>query len=97
LSALSISALPLVKQRLNRQITDTSLDTYLAPLIESAELELIRKGVILQDDVDDIMLLVDYAVWRYKNRDEPGGMPQWLSLRIRERWLSPKGRDAVDT
>jgi hypothetical protein len=95
MSALSTNALPLVKQRLNR--TDTVLDTYLTTVIRSAELELTRKGIYLQDDVDDLMVLVDYAVWRYKNRDEPGGMPQWLSLRIRERWLSPKGRDAVDT
>lgn len=97
MSALSEAALPLVKQRLNRKSDDTSLDEILIPRIEAAEQELIRKGILLQDDVDDKMLLVDYAVWRYQNRDKPGRMPEWLSLCLRERWLSLKGRETSDT
>lgn len=96
MSALTDAALPLLKTRLNRKTSDTALDTFLTPLLESSELELTRKGIALQDDADDKMLLVDYAHWRYKSRDEPGGMPQWLALRLRERWLSPKGRDTGD-
>lgn len=92
MSVLSIQALPLVKSRLNRVASDTSLDTYLTPLIESAELELKRNGINLQDDVDDLMLLVDYATWRYSNRDQKNAMPDWLKLRRRERWISMKGR-----
>ena len=36
----------------------------------------------------DLMLVVDSAVWAYQNRDKPGGMPDWLRLRRRERWIS---------
>ncbi len=96
MSALTDAALPLLKIRLNRKSTDTLLDDLLSPLLSATEAELTRKGIVLQVDTDDTMLLVDYAHWRYKSRDEPGGMPQWLSLRIRERWLSSKGRDADD-
>jgi len=95
MSVLSDKALPLIKQRLNRN--DTRLDVYLKVIAESAELELKRKGIYLQDDVDDLMILVDYAVWRYQNRDQTGTMPLWLKTRLKERWISFKGRDPDDT
>jgi len=95
MSTLSTQALPLVKSRLNRVASDTSLDDYLTPLIASAELELTRNAIKLQDDVDDLMLLVDYATWRYQNRDQKGSMPEWLRLRRRERAVSMKGRTST--
>jgi len=33
------------------------------------------------------MLVVDYTCWAYANRDANTGMPDWLRLRRRERWL----------
>ena len=33
------------------------------------------------------MLVVDYAVEQYQSRDKPGGLPDWLRLRRRERWV----------
>ena len=91
MSSLNAQALDLVKQRLNR--LDSSLDNYLATVAESAELEITRMGINLQDDADDLMLLVDFTVWRYQNRDQPGAMPQWLRHRLKSRWLSMKGRE----
>ena len=93
MSTLSSNALSIVKSRLNR--LDTTLDSYLAQVIEGSELELGRVGIVLQDDADDLQLLADYATWRYQSRDQPGGMPQWLSLRRRERFLSMKGREGT--
>ncbi len=93
MSTLSSSALGIVKQRLGR--LDTALDEYLAKIIESSEMELRRKGVDLQDDTDDLMLLTDHSVWRYQCRDKPDGMPKWLALRIRERWLATGGRETT--
>jgi len=93
-TVLGAKALPLMKARLNRTTGDTSLDTSMfAPLIEAAELNLKRKGITLLDDADDLQLLVDYATWRYKNRDVPGDTPQWLRAEIRTRFISTKGRD----
>ena len=81
------TALALVKARLNRTAADTSLDDYFTQRIAGAAAELEGIGISLTDDADDLMLLVDYTVWQYQNRDSAGAMPDWLRLRRRERWL----------
>lgn len=81
------TALTLVKARLNRVAADTSLDAYFTQRINAARAELEGTGISLTDDADDLMLLVDYTVWQYQNRDSSGAMPEWLRLRRRERWL----------
>lgn len=81
------TALALMKARLNRLSTDTALDAYLTARINAAEKELTGIGISLTDSTSDLMLVVDLAVWQYQNRDKPGGMPDWLRLRRRERWL----------
>ena len=84
--------LSLVKARLNRLSTDTSLDVYLSSRIEAASAELERTGIKLDAmSIDDTVLLADFVVWQYQNRDAPGGMPDWLGLRRRERWLQGGG------
>lgn len=88
------TALGLVKARLNRLAADTSLDQYFMQRIGAAEAELKGAGISLTDSADDMMLLVDYTVWQYQNRDSTGAMPDWLRLRRRERWLREK-REAV--
>ena len=79
--------LSLVKARLNRLASDATLDTYFVQRIEAAEAELESTGISLTDSADDMMLVVDYTVWQYQNRDSAGTMPEWLRLRRRERWL----------
>ena len=79
------TALSLVKARLNR--LDANLDTYLTQRVAAAVEELTRIGIQLNDSADDLMLVVDYTVWQYQNRDTPGAMPEWLRLRRRERWI----------
>ena len=81
------TALSLVKARLNRLPTDTTLDTYLTARISAAEEELEATGIVLTDSSEDMLLVVDYTVWAYQNRDKPGNMPDWLRLRRRERWV----------
>lgn len=90
------TVLGLVKARLNRLASDTSLDDYLTKRIEAADKELEKTGIYLvADAVDDSVFLADFAVWRIQNRDKPGGMPEWLRLGRRERWL--KGAVPDDT
>lgn len=81
------AALALVKSRLNRMPGDTSLDDYLSARIDGAIEELENTGIRLRDDMNDLLLVVDYAVYMYQSRDKPGGMPDWLRLRRRERWM----------
>lgn len=81
------TALALVKTRLNRLQGDTTLDDYLTARVSAAIDALEATGIILTDSSEDLMLVVDYAVWEYGNRDKAGGMPDWLRLRRRERWI----------
>lgn len=86
------TVLEIVKARLNRLAFDTSLDDYLKTRIKAADGELGRNGIkLVAGNVDDEVLLADYVVWRYQNRDKNTGMPEWLRLARRERWLKERG------
>jgi len=86
--------LGIVKARLNRLASDTSLDDYLRKRIEAADAELARVGIkLVAGNVDDEVLLADYVVWRHQNRDKNTGMPEWLRLARRERWLKERGNN----
>lgn len=87
----TVTALALVKARLNRRQADTSLDSYLNARITAAMERLKETGIHLTDSQEDLMLVVDMAVWEYQNRDKPGSMPEWLRLMRRERWIREGG------
>lgn len=80
-------ALSLVKARLNRLQSDTTLDAYFGARINAAIQELEGTGIRLKDTAEDLLMVVDYTVWAYQNRDSAAGMPDWLRLRRRERWV----------
>lgn len=80
-------ALAMVKARLNRVEGDTTLDPYFTARINAAEDELRGTGIDLDESAEDLMLVVDLTVWEYQNRDKDTGLPDWLRLRRRERWL----------
>ena len=90
-------ALTLVKARLNRLASDTTLDAYLTARINAAVEELEGTGITLTDSTEDLLLVTDYTVWQYQSRDNPGAMPDWLRLRRRERWVREglKGGDGA--
>lgn len=81
------SALSMLKARLNRLQEDTSLDSVLLTRIDEASQELEHIGITLDDSTRDMMLIVDYAAWKYLNRDKNGEMPAWLKRERFERWL----------
>lgn len=79
--------LALVKARRNR--TDTLLDDYFLTRIRAAIQEFREKGIVIRHGNDsDLLLVTDYVCWQYANRDKNEGMPEWLKLARRERWLS---------
>ncbi len=83
--------LSLVKSRLNRMPTDTKLDEVLRVRIKAAQTILSSMGIVLDEQsADDALLTVDYAVWMYQNRDMQTGRPDWLTMRLRQRWLTQK-------
>lgn len=77
--------LEIVKARLGRM--DTALDPYLLTLIQAVVENLRESGIHVQSTYSDNMLVADIAVWRYQNRDQRDGMPEWLKQERRERWL----------
>ena len=82
------TVLGIVKARLNRLASDTSLDDYLKQRIAAADKELAGNGIgLVADDVRDSVLLADAVVWQHNNRDKAESMPEWLRLARRERWL----------
>ena len=93
MSVNSRDALALVKLRLNRLPADTSLDNYLGYRVDAAIEYLTGIGIDLTDSNEDLLLVVDFTVWQYQNRDKPGTIPEWLRLQRRERWLRTDGEE----
>lgn len=81
-------ALRMVKSRLNRMQSDTSLDEYLTLRIQGVVEEYSDKGAVMDSgSTRDLMLVVDETVWAYQNRDTGADVPEWLKLQRVERWL----------
>lgn len=86
------TALLIMKSRLNRPASDTSLDEYFSMRIQAAQEQLDRMmPEKLDDSTADLLLLVDFAVWQYQSRDKATGEPPWLRQRLRERHLYKAG------
>lgn len=80
-------ALALMKTRLNRTPGETALDDYLMARLEAAEQTFAKEGIKLGDSMNDVLLLVDKAVFDYQNRDKQQGEPDWLRAKRRGRWM----------
>jgi len=76
------TVLELVKARLG--ISTTVRDTYLIAIIDGVIKELEdEKGIVLDStNPYHLMFVVDYATWRYQNRDSEGAMPRHLQFRL---------------
>ena len=76
------TVLDLVKARLG--ITTTVRDIYLIAIINGVIKELEdEKGIVLDStNPYHLMFVVDYATWRYQNRDSDGAMPRHLQFRL---------------
>jgi hypothetical protein len=65
-----------------------ALDQYWRRVLDAAVEKLRRMGIELTGSIDDEMLAADYAAWMLDSRDNGGGMPEWLRIRLRDRWRS---------
>lgn len=76
------TVLTLVKARLGR--SSTIRDPYIMAIIESVMWELEDEKGLALDGANPyhLMFVVDYATWRYQNRDQPGAMPRHLQFRL---------------
>jgi len=86
--SMTTNALAIVKVRLNRLPSDTSLDALFSAVVMAVEADLSKEsGALIEDDPSDLMLLVDASVWRYQSRDKMTGEPEWLKYRKRQRFM----------
>ena len=76
------NVLQLVKARIG--ITTVVRDSYLTAIIEGIIKELTdEKGLVLDGaNPYHLMFVVDFATWRYQNRDTMEAMPRHLQFRL---------------
>ncbi len=76
-------------------ITHNVRDAYLTSTIVAAQKDIEGRGITLDlSNVEDQMLLSDYAAWKYRKRQEDVGLPQNLTCRLRNRVVKARSRYA---
>ncbi len=72
--------------KLNLGISHDQKDKALLEEIKAAKSELESKSIKIDyDSPEDRMLLVDFSLWRYKNKNEDIALPKSISYRIKNR------------
>ena len=87
------TVLELVKARIG--ISSSVRDEYLSKIIEGIKDELEnQQGLSIDLDSPHIlMFLVDFATWRYQNRDTHDSMPRHLQFRLHNLMISSVKKD----
>ena len=80
-------ALDLIKAKLG--ITSSVRDVYIKHIIKGIVSELtVTKGIALNENIDShMMLVVDYAEWRYSSKENPV-MPKYIQKSIHDLMIS---------
>lgn len=79
-------------------VSHSARDGYFTTMINGIISELAGRGCDLDlTEDEDLMLVVDYAEFRYRNRDGDKAMPRNLELRVRNRIVKGRAADAGDT
>ncbi|WHY76230.1 hypothetical protein QNH20_19180 [Neobacillus sp. WH10] len=83
--------------KLDLGISHNLRDSYFNNILVSAQNEIERTGVTMDfSNVDDQMLVVDYAAWSYRKRQEDIPLSRNLQIRINNRIIKKAGTpDAV--
>lgn len=79
----------LVMLKTDLQITTTAYDDRLTQILEAAESAIRAEGVETLDANDslDAQLIVMYAAWLWRQRDDMSGMPRMLRYQLNNRVL----------
>jgi len=75
-------------------LTTTAYDARLTQLLTAAQQYIINEGASTMDasNIEDAQLIVMYAAWLWRRRDEMTGMPRMLRLALNNRIFGEKGR-----
>ena len=76
-------------------ISSTAYDERLGQYITSAKAEIEREGVTFPETlpVDDMQLIVMYAAWMWRRRDDMSGMPRMIRYALNNRIFSQKMKE----
>lgn len=75
-------------------ITTNAYDDRLIAYLSNAQKEISREGVEIGDDVDDSQLVIMYAAWTWRKRENGDGMPRMLRYALNNRVFSQKMGDS---
>lgn len=75
--------------------TATAYDARLTQLLNAAKAAIINEGATTIDEAepDDAQLIVMYAAWLWRRRDDMSGMPRMLRLALNNRVFTEAVRD----
>jgi hypothetical protein len=77
--------------KLDLGITHSLRDAYFLQLLQGSIDEIERRGITLdQKKADDQMLIVDYAAWQYRKRQEDQPIANNIQHRIRNRIIAER-------
>ena len=73
-------------------LTTTAYDTRLTQLLTASQQYIINEGASTLDasNIEDMQLIVMYAAWLWRRRDNMDGMPRMLRLALNNRVFAEK-------
>lgn len=77
--------------KVDLHLSSSMLDQTLTALIKQARSAITREGITLGNNVDDAMLIEQYAAYLYRQRRENTAMPRYLRWMLNNRLLQQKG------
>ena len=85
-----LEILTVTKQDL--EIRNTTHDTYIQQLIAAAKTAITSEGITIDaDSLLDCQLIIMYAAYLYRSRDNKTGMPRALRLLLNNRKFNERG------
>lgn len=77
-------------------ITTNKYDVRLMQYLETAEKMIRTEGININDtDAQDKQLVVSYAAWMWRKRDNMEGMPRMLRYQLNNRLMSQKMKEVT--
>lgn len=88
-----IDAVKILKNDLRMINIDSETQTYLENRINAAKKDIEIEGIKLDmNNIDHVLIVVDYAAWLYKKRNQDIGFPRHLRYRMNNVLFSQKGK-----
>lgn len=90
--------LEMLKIDLGIDTSETIYDTRLNQYLTSAQAEIVREGYTFPDTLtlSDQQVIVMYAAWLWRRRDDMSGMPRMLRYRLNQLVLSQVMQESED-